>query len=59
MFYTLLIPHGGADSHSPLQLTNALCEPPAAFKVQMGSRQQRDSFRSACRMIHPWWEDRP
>lgn len=59
MFYTLLIPPGGADSRRPLQLTKALHEPSAVSKVQMESCQQRDSFRSAYCMIHPWQEDRP
>lgn len=51
--------HGGADSSSPFQLTQALHERPAVSKVQMESCQQRDSFRPAYRMIHPWHEDRP
>lgn len=59
MFYTHLSPAGGADSRGPFQLTNALREPSAASKVQMESCQQRDSFRSDYRMIHPWHEDRP
>lgn len=56
---TLLISYGGADSRSPFQLTDALHEPSAVSKVQMESCQQRDSFRSAYCMIHPWHEDRP
>lgn len=51
--------HGGADSSSPFQLTQAPHERPAVSKVQMESCQQRDSFRPAYRMIHPWHEDRP
>lgn len=57
--YMLPIPYGGADSRSPFQLTNALRERSAVSKVQMESCQQRDSFRSAYCMIHPWHEDRP
>lgn len=44
---------------APLQLTSALGEPSAVSKVQMEGCQQRDSFRSASCMIHPWHEDRP
>lgn len=51
--------HGGADSSSPFPLTQALHERPAVSKVQMESCQQRESFRSAYCMIHPWHEDRP
>lgn len=59
VFYIAPGLRGGADWSSPFQLTRAHHERPAVSKVQMESCQQREFFRSAYCMIHPWQKDRP